>query len=398
MGLKFYVLVFLILCLKNVVKGDKCETEFSKLYPESNSLTGLIYAHTAHVHKLSMWVYFIYNHFSSADELIKYLEKTNINTLENSDHTCFARAVTLYLFYYYLKDIKSMLSTDDYQSFFKNKFKDINPLFINDFILILNDKKFMENLDLYIMKESEREHLVIKKNPFLRVLNKASTTTHATYKYNPYFIVGSRVHTPYKDYFGDFNKYTEISVLNYVRDYNFLIYAGSRENYYNSDIAGPARSVNNVISKNKTLGLRKRSSSLALVGTNNNDPIFAYCEKDNKSEYYGTPDDLITSFFSIIKTKMLNSHKTFLRQFDYALFHKTYSIPNLKGFRFLKHLFQKKNLVNFVGMYENHVSTEINFLAEDFVELFDVTMDCYSRQYSNRAAENFKAIRELNVL
>ncbi|KNC37308.1 rhoptry-associated protein 2 [Plasmodium falciparum RAJ116] len=334
----------------NVVKGDKCETEFSKLYPESNSLTGLIYAHTAHVHKLSMWVYFIYNHFSSADELIKYLEKTNINTLENSDHTCFARAVTLYLFYYYLKDIKSMLSTDDYQSFFKNKFKDINPLFINDFILILNDKKFMENLDLYIMKESEREHLVIKKNPFLRVLNKASTTTHATYK----------------------------------------------ENYYNSDIAGPARSVNNVISKNKTLGLRKRSRSLALVGTNNNDPIFAYCEKDNKSEYYGTPDDLITSFFSIIKTKMLNSHKTFLRQFDYALFHKTYSIPNLKGFRFLKHLFQKKNLVNFVGMYENHVSTEINFLAEDFVELFDVTMDCYSRQYSNRAAENFKAIRELN--
>ncbi|SOV11536.1 rhoptry-associated protein 2, putative [Plasmodium sp. gorilla clade G2] len=398
MALKFYLLVFLILCLKNVVIGDKCEFELSKLYPESNSLTGLIYAHTESVHKLSMWVYYIYNHFTSADDLIKYLEKLNIHTLGINDHPCFARAVSLYFFFYYLKDIKSMLTTDNYQSFFKNKFKDMNSIFINDFLLILNDKKFMENLDLYILKESNRELLPITKNPFLRVLNKATTSTHATFKSNPYFVVGSRIHTVYTDYFGEFNKHTDPSVVDYARDYNFLIYAGSRENYYNSDIVGPARSINSVISKNKKLGLRKRSSSLALVGSNNNDPLFAFCEKDNKSEYYGSPDDLITSFFSVIKTKMLNSHKKFLRQFDYALFHKTYSIPNLKGFRFLKHLFQKKNLVNFVGMYENHVSTEINFLTEDFVELFDVTMDCYSRQYTNRAAENFKAIRELNIL
>ncbi|KAI4839816.1 rhoptry-associated protein 2 [Plasmodium brasilianum] len=363
------------------------------------TLSSIIHAHTSTGKNLGSWIHFFFSHFNNGNDAIKYVETTNINTLDEKDHHCFIRGFTVFLIHAYAKDIKAMSNTDNFETYFRNLLKDINPDIAKDFLTVLDNKILLDHMDSIILKEQDYANLKRDVNIFKQNINPVNGNNHATYKNVP-----TRLFEPYeirafkREYITKDEASINANEVYAARDYQYLAFLGVVDHYYNSDITKPAKGTSVVIESRKRLGLRKRSSSLALLGPHENNPFFGFCEKNGNEEYFGSLDDLLPSFFSIIKTKMLLGHNRFLREFDYSLMNKTYKIPNLKGFRFLKQLFRKKNLENFVDMYAGLMSTELDFLREDFLDLFDTTINCHAREFANRAGDNYFAIKEKNMV
>lgn len=395
---KFLISLFLIfLCLNNVVIGNKCKKALIDIDTKDLSLSSILRAHKPDNTTLGSWVYFFFNHFSNVDEAIEYLKGLNINVLDIEDHACFARAFSVYLLHFYAKDLKMMIRNEEHESFFKNKLSEINNIISGDFLSTLKHEYFFDKLPSIIVKEKDASHIV-KRTDFLQdILEKADLNNHAIYKNDPTKVFIFNEINFFRTFQLEGKPHIPDDQLSFMRDYALLIYLGTKENYYNSDITEYAQGNYN-ISKNRTrLGLKKRSKTFSLDDPQKNSNIFAFCEKNGKEEFFGTPDDLISSFFSDMKAKMIKGHKRFLMEFDYAVKNRTYALPKVKGFRFLKQLFQRKNLKNFVGMYINLLSTEIDFLAEDFVEMFDTTMNCYGRQHAARAADHYMDMKLSNI-
>ncbi|SOV11535.1 rhoptry-associated protein 3 [Plasmodium sp. gorilla clade G2] len=391
---KFLISLFLtFLCLKNVVIGNKCKKALIDIDTKNFSLSSMLRAHKPDNETLGSWVYFFFNHFANVDEAIEYLKELNLNTLDVEDHACFARAFSIYLLHFYAKDIKMMIRNEEHESFFKNKLSEINNKISGDFPFNIFDK-----LPSIIVKEKDASHIT-KRTDFLQdILEKADLNNHAIYKSDPAKVFIFNEINFFRTFQLEGKPHIPDDQLSFMRDYALLVYLGTKGNYYNSDITEYAQGNYNISKKRTRLGLKKRSKTFALDDPQKNSKIFAYCEKNGKEEFFGTPDDLISSFFSDIKAKMVKGHTRFLMEFDYAVKNRTYALPKVKGFRFLKHLFQRKNLKNFVGMYINLMSTEIDFLAEDFVEMFDTTMNCYGRQYAARAADHYMDMKLSNIL
>ncbi|GAW81549.1 rhoptry-associated protein 2 [Plasmodium gonderi] len=390
---------FLIsLFFKNVVYGYNCTKELYNINLKDLSVSTMVTTHTSARKVLGNWVYFFFSHFSNPNDAIKYIEDTNIHVLDNKDQSCFVRAFTIFLIHSYANDIKAMSNTENYETFFKNLLKDVNEDFRNDFLSIFTSQTLLSYIDGIL--PSEQDILNLKNDAYVikNFISKSNRKTHATYHSSPlplFTSYGSRLFR--SNYLPKEDLSISMNEILIARDFNFLSFIGVSDMYYNSDITLPARGTSAVIDHRKKLGFRKRSSSLLLYGPHNNNPAFSYCEKDGKEEYFGSVDDLLPSFFSIIKTKMVYGHRKFLREFDYSLIHKSYSVPNLKGLRFIKNLFKKKNLENFVGMYSDLMSTELDFLTEDFAELFDITMNCHAREFFGRAGNNYYALKGRNI-
>ncbi|ANQ08780.1 Rhoptry-associated protein 2 [Plasmodium coatneyi] len=395
--MKVIILISFLVTLffKNGVDGHTCMKELYNINFKDLSVTSMVLDHTSSRASLGSWVYFFFSHFSNPTDAIKYVEDINIYALDNKDMTCFIRAFTIYLIHNYAKDIKSMSNTDNYETFFKNLLKDVNPEINGDFLSLFMSPTLLGQIDAIVLNEQDVNNLKNDVNIFKKQISKVDRKTHATYNTNPLSAFAYYdVRNFRKAYLVKENPSINMSEIYAARDINFLAYLGVSDMYYNSDLTQPARGTSMVISKRKRLGLRKRSSSLVLLGPQNHNPIFGFCEKDGNEDYFGYVDDLLPSFFSVMKAKMIYGHKRFLREFDYSLIHKTYKMPNLKGLRLLKSLFRRKNLENFVDMYSNLMSIELDFLTEDFAELFGITMNCNMRDHFDRAIVNYHAIKE----
>ncbi|EUD68136.1 hypothetical protein C922_01154 [Plasmodium inui San Antonio 1] len=395
--MKAIILISFLVTLffNNGVDGYTCTKELHNINFQDLSVTSMVLGHSSTRKMLGNWVYFFFNHFSNPTDAIKYVEDMNLYALDNSDQSCFVRAFTIYLIQNYAKDIKSMSNTDNYETFFKNLLKDVHPDLSKDFLSIFSSPTLLGYIDGLVLKEQDVSNLKNDVNIFRKTISKADIRTHATYKSNPIRSFSLYDIKAFKtSYLAKEDRPINMSEVYAARDINFLSFLSLSDMYYNSDITQPTRGTSIVISKRKRLGLRRRSSSLLLLGPHNHNPTFGFCEKDGKEDYFGSIDDLLPSFFSVMKTKMIYGHKRFLREFDYSLMHKTYRMPNLKGLRLLKSLFRRKNLENFVDMYSSLMSTELDFLREDFAELFDITMNCHMREHLDRAILNYHMIKE----
>ncbi|CAA9988827.1 rhoptry-associated protein 3, putative [Plasmodium knowlesi strain H] len=389
--ISFLVMLF----FNNGVDGYNCTKELYNMNLRDLSITSVVLDHRTSRKELGAWVHFFFSHFPTPADAIKYVEDINIYALDNEDQSCFVRAFTIYLIQNYAKDIKSMSNTDNYETFFKNLLKDVHADISNDFLSIFSSPTLLGYIDNLVLKEQDVNNLKNDVNIFRKTISKADRKTHATYTSNPILSFSQYDIRRFRSaYLVKEDPSINMSEVYAARDINFLAFLGVSDMYYNSDITQPARGTSIVINKRKRLGLKKRSTSLVLLGPHNHNPTFGFCEKDGNEDYFGYVDDLLPSFFSVIKTKMIYGHKRFLREFDYSLIHKTYKMPNLKGFRFLKSLFRRKNLENFVDMYSGLMSTELDFLAEDFAELFDITMNCNMRDHFDRAIVNYHMIKE----
>ncbi|SBT74425.1 rhoptry-associated protein 2, putative [Plasmodium ovale] len=394
MNVKLLIAVFVFFCLHNVGNAYHCSKPLYSMNIMDFSLMSMITAHSSTRKSLGMWMHFFFNHFSNGNDAIKYMEKINVNTLEDKEHSCFTRAFNMFLIHVYAKDIKTMSNSDTFESYFKNLLRGISPEVTTDFFDVIGNTNLMNHIDGIILQEADISNLKKDIRVLGKSINKASRKSHASFIHNPNRNLGRDIRSFRREYLVKDDPSVNNQEIYAVRDYNLLAYLGVTDKYYSSDITLPARGTSIVIDKRKRLGLKKRSTSLYLLGPHSNNTFFAYCEKDGNEDYFGSVDDLLASFFSVIKTKMIFGHKRFLREFDYSLFHKTYKMPNLKGLRFLKSLFRKKNLENFIDMYANLMSTELDFLTEDFAELFEITINCHAREFANRAGDNYYAIKE----
>nr|AAZ68036.1 rhoptry-associated protein 2 [Plasmodium vivax] len=395
--MKAIILISFLVTLffNNGVDGHTCTKELYNMNFKDLSITSMVLEHSTTRKILGNWVHFFFSHFSNPTDAIKYVEDINLYALDNKDQTCFVRAFTIYLIQNYAKDIKSMSNTDNYETYFKNLLKDVHPDFSKDFLSLFTSATLLGYIDGLVLKEQDISNLKNDVNIFKKHISKADRRTHATYNTNPIpAFAPSDIRTFRRSYLPKEDPSISVSEVYAARDINFLAFLGVSDMYYNSDITQPARGTSIIISKRKRLGLKRRSSSLLLLGPHNHNPTFGFCVKDGKEDYFGSVDDLLPSFFSVMKTKMIYGHKRFLREFDYSLMHKTYKMPNLKGLRLLKSFFRRKNLENFVDMYSNLMSTELDFLTEDFAELFDITMNCHMREHFDRAIVNFHMIKE----
>lgn len=297
---KFLISLFLIfLCLNNVVIGNKCKKALIDIDTKDLSLSSILRAHKPDNTTLGSWVYFFFN------------------------HACFARAFSVYLLHFYAKDLKMMIRNEEHESFFKNKLSEINNIISGDFLSTLKHEYFFDKLPSIIVKEKDASHIV-KRTDFLQdILEKADLNNHAIYKNDPTKVFIFNEINFFRTFQLEGKPHIPDDQLSFMRDYALLIYLGTKENYYNSDITEYAQGNYN-ISKNRTrLGLKKRSKTFSLDDPQKNSNIFAFCEKNGKEEFFGTPDDLISSFFSDMKAKMVKGHKRFLMEFDYAVKNRT---------------------------------------------------------------------------
>ncbi|KJP88777.1 hypothetical protein AK88_01467 [Plasmodium fragile] len=391
-----FLISFLVtLFFKNGVHAYTCAKELYNINFRDLSVTGMVLDHAQARPMLGKWVYFFFSHFSNPTDAINYVEHLNVYALDNKDQACFIRAFTIYLIQNYAKDIKAMSNTDNYETYFKNLLKDVQSDVSNDFLSLFSSQLLVAQVHKLLLNQQDIDNLKNDPHIFKTLISKADRNTHATYERNPIPSFGPYdVRVFRKLYLVKDDPSINMSEVYAARDINFLAFLGVSDLYYNSDITQPARGTSIVISNRKRLGIRKRSSSLLLLGPHNHNPAFGFCEKDGKEDYFGYIDDFLPSFFSVMKTKMIYGHKRFLREFDYSLVHKTYTMPNLKGLRLLKSFFRRKNLENFVHMYSNLMSTEIDFLTEDFADLFQITMNCHMREHFDRAILNYRMIKE----
>ncbi|VWU49200.1 rhoptry-associated protein 2 [Hepatocystis sp. ex Piliocolobus tephrosceles] len=395
MNIRFVILFFVSICLQNVVKTNVCDTPLYDFNLNDFSLNNVLVVHSDAFYELGKWINFFFSHFSVAQDALKYMQKININVLEANEHSCFIRALNIFLIHYYARIIRNASLLQNAKTYFHNVFRDKEEYLFKDFYDVLEKPKLTKLLDNIILTSSDISNLKPDVSFLNKIISPVTNKKNAVYTDDPkHLFIYNDINT-FKTYYQDkYKVQLNIREAIAIRDYNLLGFFSVSDNYYSSDLTLPVSGTYNIVNNRNLLGFKKRSQTFTFLGSYYTDPVFGYCKKDDNEQYFGSLDDLLANFFSIVKAKMIYGHKRFLMEFDNSLILKTYKMNNLKGFRFLKSLFRSKNLQYFIDMYINLVSTEISFLRRDFDQLFDITVNCHVREFANIAGTNYYAMKD----
>ncbi|CRG97793.1 rhoptry-associated protein 2/3, putative [Plasmodium gallinaceum] len=389
----FFLTIIFSFIFQKAIKGQTCIKSLSSFNIRDLTIANFLHAHNEDYEVLGKWIHFFFSHFDNDKDLMKFMSTFDIKSLDLLDRSCIKRALTIYLLHYYSNTIKKMSNDGTYVSYFKNIFEGYSSL-TSEFIRVIADRHYINLLDTIIVN---KEKTKIRSAIFpLKTFIKASKKGDYSLEENKAKMNFSDANN-FKFKFLDNKKLvTSVNEAKAIQDFNLLGMLGVKDLYYNSDITRSVEGVFYVFNKNKRLGLRRRSGKYDIYSKEGNSKVFGNCIKDNHF-YHGSVDDLATFFFSNMKMKMVKGHKKFLDDFELALNKKTYKMPKLKGFRFIKQLFSRKNFKNFIKLYANHVSTELAFLTQDFQNLFDITLQCQIKNI-NRAGTIYYILKYRNAL
>ncbi|SCM23243.1 rhoptry-associated protein 2/3, putative [Plasmodium chabaudi chabaudi] len=373
-----YLLFSFFFC--HVAYGDKCAEPLTSLNFENFTLFHMLKVHDDKDEKLATWIHFFFNQFRGTEHAVGYMHQLNINIINQEDQACFIRAFNIYLIHKLSYHTKCVINNGE-KNYYEKKY-DIIKQYCTDFIEVVNTPSLHKYFDTVITRKIGVEEIEEDLGIIKGMIKKATLEDPAKFTADPMKALTAikmveNVDDPSID-----------PVKLAIRDYQLLAILSLKNHYYNSNITSPILDVRRDIDSKVRLWFRKRSKLFPLYLDSS--MLFGsfQCHVNGKT-YYETPDYFVHGFFSAIKEKMTKIYIRFLSNFNNAVEKKSYKIESLKGIRYLKSLFLRKTFPNFVRLHVDYMETELSFLRETFLDMYDNTINCYATKYANKAGANF---------
>ncbi|CAD2108015.1 rhoptry-associated protein 2/3, putative [Plasmodium vinckei] len=379
MNPKHIIYLFISFFFCHVAYGDKCADPLTSIDFQNFSLFHLIKAHDDKEEKLSTWIHFFFNQFRNVESAVKYIKKLNINLINKEDQACFIRGFNIYMIHMLASQVITVTNNGG-KNFYDEKYSNIKQYCI-DFLEVANTLSLHKYLNSIMMKPDVARKAEGNLGILKSVIKKVSMEHPAMFTADPMKALSAiKMVESVDDPSMDPSKFA-------IRDYQLLAILSLKNHYYNANLIDPISNIREDIDSKVRLWFRKRSKLFRLYKPPPmEEPLHCYL---NGKQYYRTPDYFVQAFFSAIKEKMTKIYTHFLNNFNSAVEKKSYKIEELKGIRYLKSLFLRKTFPNFVRLHVDYIETELNFLKESFLDMYDNTINCYASKYSNIAGDNY---------
>ncbi|CAD2094680.1 rhoptry-associated protein 2/3, putative [Plasmodium vinckei lentum] len=379
MNPKHIIYLFISFFFCHVAYGDKCADPLTSIDFQNFSLFHLIKAHDDKEEKLSTWIHFFFNQFRNVESAVKYIKNLNINLINKEDQSCFIRGFNIYMIHMLASQVITVTNNGG-KNFYDAKYSSIKHYCI-DFLEVANTLSLHKYLNSIMMKRDDARKAEGNLGILKSVIRKVSMEHPAMFTADPMKTLSAiKMVESVDDPSMDPSKFA-------IRDYQLLAILSLKSHYYNANIIDPITNIRQDIDSRVRLWFRKRSKLFRLYKPPPmEEPLHCYL---NGKQYYRTPDYFVQAFFSAIKEKMTKIYIHFLNNFNSAVEKKSYKIEALKGIRYLKSLFLRKTFPNFVRLHVDYIETELNFLKESFLDMYDNTINCYASKYSNVAGDHY---------
>ncbi|KEG02863.1 hypothetical protein YYE_02697 [Plasmodium vinckei vinckei] len=380
MNPKHIIYLFISFFFCHVAYGDKCSEPLTSIKFENFSLFHLVKAHDDSEEKLGTWIHFFFNQYRDVEFAVRYMQRLNINLINQEDQACFIRGFNIYMIHMLASQIK-IVTKNGAKNFYEEKYSTIKH-YCTDLLEVANTISLHKYLDSIIMSSELARKAEGNLGILKSLIKKVSMEHPAMFTADPMKTLSAvKMVESIDDPSVDVSKFA-------IRDYQLLAIFSLKSHYYNANLNKPILHVREDIDSKIRLWFRKRSKLFPLYKTHAMMEGPMHCNVNGKT-YYDTPDYFVQGFFSAIKEKMTKIYTHFLNNFNSAVEKKSYKIESLKGIRYLKSLFLRKTFPNFVRLHVDYIETELNFLKETFLDMYDNTISCYANEYSNLAGNNY---------